>query len=193
MVEDALNKVPNKHCPSPVCCHVLGPCAWHPSIHPTEPIPKTKPTGLAPRRRGDQRERPLRPALRRAARQPPQQSAGDHPLAAEPAQGHQLAGRAYVYVCVFGVASGGRGGLLPSWFTFLKKISRFHPIHPNKNQTTHIQGLNHNFTRYAFPLLLAGLFLGPPDRDHNVFLQVGFRGDLGFLPVLCARVLCTCT
>ena len=50
----------------------------------------------------------------------------------------------------------------------LTPIETKHTNHPPQPQ----QGLNHNFTRYAFPLILAGLFLGPPDRDHNVFLQV---------------------
>ncbi|EWM25604.1 nitrogen assimilation regulatory protein, partial [Nannochloropsis gaditana] len=33
-------------------------------------------------------------------------------------------------------------------------------------------GLNNGFTRYIFPIYLAGLFLGPQDRDHNVLLQL---------------------
>jgi hypothetical protein len=31
--------------------------------------------------------------------------------------------------------------------------------------------INFGFTRWVFPLVIAGLFLGPQDRDHNVFLN----------------------
>ncbi|KAI8465837.1 MAG: cyclic nucleotide-binding protein [Monoraphidium minutum] len=33
------------------------------------------------------------------------------------------------------------------------------------------EGLNHGFTKYAFAVIVVALFIGPQDREHNVFLN----------------------
>jgi hypothetical protein len=32
--------------------------------------------------------------------------------------------------------------------------------------------INWNFTRWVYPLVIVGLFLGPQTRDHNILLNV---------------------
>jgi hypothetical protein len=37
--------------------------------------------------------------------------------------------------------------------------------------------LNHGFTKYAFAVVVAALFIGPQDREHNVFLNFFWCGN----------------